>query len=178
MQQKTSDDILGGRWGKVVPSGARSPAMLLTGNYRRSLDDKHRVAIPKQLRDAIEGERLFVTPGTDRALVVYPQLVLEQVGAALEKLSPAAPEARSFARLFYSQAQPAEIDRQGRLRFTPELVGFAGLTSEVVVVGVRDCFEIWDASHWDAFLNASQPGYDLLAERVLGEAKKLQEPRS
>jgi MraZ protein len=76
--------------------------------------------------------------------------------------------------LFFSQAQPGEIDRQGRLRIPPELATFAGLTSELVVVGVRDRIEIWDAAGWDAFLGATQAGYDSLAEQVLGEAKRIQ----
>ncbi|MFO0942435.1 MAG: hypothetical protein U0930_16985 [Pirellulales bacterium] len=115
--------------------------MLLTGCYRRTLDDKARLAIPKQLRDAIgfpQETNLFIAPGTDKALVIYTAAVLEEIGQALSKLSPAGKDTRAFSRLFYSQAQPAEIDKQGRLRIPTELASFAGIKSEVVALGVRD----------------------------------------
>lgn len=147
--------------------------MLLTGCYRRTLDDKARLAIPKQLRDAIgfpQETNLFIAPGTDKALVIYTAAVLEEIGQALSKLSPAGKDTRAFARLFYSQAQPAEIDKQGRLRIPAELASFAGIKSEVVALGVRDRIELWDAATWDNFLTQNQSSYDALAEAVLGQA--------
>jgi MraZ protein len=155
--------------------------MLLTGSYRRSLDDKLRLAIPKQLRDAIgfpENNTLFIAPGTDRVLVIYTAEVLEQIGRSLSKLSPAAKETRDFSRLFYAQSQPADVDRQGRLRIPPELAKLSGLQNEVMVIGVRDRIELWDASHWDDFLNRTQPTYDDLAESVFREASREMLPNS
>ena len=148
--------------------------MLLTGSYRRTLDDKLRLAIPKQLRDALgfpEKTNLFIAPGTEKALVIYTAAVLEQIGAALSRLSPAAKDTRAFSRLFYAQAQPADIDRQGRLRIPPELAKLSGISSEVVVVGVRDRIELWEAGSWDAFLEQAQPTYDDLAESVFRDAQ-------
>lgn len=148
--------------------------MLLTGSYRRTLDEKLRLAIPKQLRDSLADSSLFIAPGTDLALVIYTAEVLGNIGRALSKLSPAAKEARSFSRLFYAQAQPAEIDRQGRLRIPPELAKLSKLNTEVVVVGVRDRIELWDGEAWEAFMNATQPSYDELAERVFGDAHEME----
>ncbi len=147
--------------------------MLLTGSYRRNLDDKLRLAIPKQLRDALgfpDNNSLFIAPGNDRSLVIYTAGVLEQIGQALSKLSPAARDTRDFSRLFYAQAQPAEIDRQGRLRIPPELAKLSNLLNEVVVIGVRDRIELWDAAAWDQFLANTQPSYDDLAESVFRSA--------
>lgn len=147
--------------------------MLLTGSYRRNLDDKMRVAIPKQLRDAIgfpEQKALYIAPGTDSVLVIYTAEVLEQIGQSLGRLSPAAKETRAFSRLFYAQAQMAEIDKQGRLRVPPELAKLSSLDSEVVVLGVRDRIELWSAQRWDHFLTETQPTYDALAEQVFHEA--------
>ncbi|HAC91275.1 MAG TPA: cell division/cell wall cluster transcriptional repressor MraZ, partial [Planctomycetaceae bacterium] len=85
-------------------------------------------------------------------------------------LSPAGKESRAFSRLFYAQAQPAEVDRNGRLRIPVELAKWAGLVSEVVVVGVRDRIEVWDSVVWDRFLEQNQPVYDSLAEAVWNQA--------
>lgn len=147
--------------------------MLLTGSYRRSLDDKLRLAIPKQMRDALNypnEKSLFIAPGQDRSLAIYTEEVLEQMGKSLNRLSPAAKQTRAFSRLFYAQAQPAEIDKQGRLRIPPELAKLGELEGEVVVVGVRDRIELWSATSWDAFLNDTLPSYDDLAEQVMSDA--------
>ncbi len=145
--------------------------MLFTGSYRRSLDEKLRLAIPKQLRDALAGSegtsKLFITPGTDHSLAIYTEKVLEELGQSLAQNSPAAKDTRAFSRLFYAQAQPAEIDGQGRLRVPTELAKLANLTGDVVVLGVRDHIELWEAKAWDAFLAVTQPTYDELAEKVL-----------
>lgn len=150
--------------------------MLLTGSYRRSLDDKLRLAIPKQLREALgfpERKGLFIAPGTDKSLVIYTAEVLEQIGSALGKLSPAAKETRAFSRLLYAQAQPADVDRQGRLRIPPDLAKLSELKDEVVVLGVRDRIELWNAESWDEFLSVTQPSYDDLAEQVFGDANSM-----
>ena len=154
--------------------------MLFTGSYRRSLDEKLRLAIPKQLRDVLGDNEvrseLFITPGTDHSLAIYTEKVLEELGQRLAQSSPAAKDTRAFSRLFYAQAQPAEIDGQGRLRVPAELAKLASLTGEVVVLGVRDHIELWEAAAWDEFLSATQPSYDELAEKVLrGEMTSLKQ---
>lgn len=149
--------------------------MLLTGSYRRTLDDKLRLAIPKQLRDAVgftDQTVLYLAPGTDGSLAIYTQEVFDQLGQRLASASPAAQEMRSFSRLFYAQAQMAEVDKQGRLRIPPELAQLAKLSNEVVLLGVRDHMELWDAVTWTSYLNDNQPKYDRLAENALAEQPK------
>jgi MraZ protein len=142
--------------------------MLLTGNFRRLLDDKFRFAIPKPLRDAIgpEVQTLVVTPGTDGSLNMYTESIFAAVGASLAESSPAAREQRVFCRLFYSQAQQVEIDRQSRVRLTDDLIQFAGLKTELVLVGVRDHIEVWDAERWSLFIERHQADFDEWAERA------------
>lgn len=153
--------------------------MLLTGSYRRTLDDKFRLAIPKQLRDAAgfaDTTVLYLAPGTDGSLAIYTQEVIEALGSRLADTSPAAQDMRSFSRLFYAQAQPAEIDKQGRLRVPPELAKWSGIQSEVVLLGVRDHMELWDAAAWDRYLTDNQPRYDRLAESAFAPAVKPTAP--
>jgi len=151
---------------------SQSWSMLLTGSYRRNLDDKLRLSIPKVMREALDfpdQRDLYIAPGQDQSLAIYPPNVLEEIGRALSRSSPAAKQTRNFSRLFYAQAQRAEIDRQGRLRIPPELAQLASLKEEVVVLGVRDRIELWGAAAWDSFLADTQSSYDELAEQVFAE---------
>ncbi|MCA9184516.1 MAG: division/cell wall cluster transcriptional repressor MraZ [Pirellulaceae bacterium] len=155
--------------------------MLLTGTYRRSVDDKQRVAIPKRLRDALKAscsgsssgsadkDALYIAPGTDGSLALYTEGAFSELGARLAQGSPAGQEVRAFSRLFYSQAQRVEMDGQGRFRIPPELFGLAGLGGEVVLVGVRDHMELWDPAKWEKYLEEKQRQYDAIAERAFSQ---------
>jgi MraZ protein len=141
--------------------------VLLTGTFARAIDEKLRIPLPKPVRDELaaeEGQALFVTPGTDGSLAVYTPDILEQWADRLAKSSPTGRDVRTFGRLFYAQAYRTEVDGQGRIRISQELVALAGLTKEVVVIGAGDHLELWDKGRWDAYLAQHQPGYDQIAE--------------
>ncbi len=145
--------------------------MLLTGAYPRTLDEKHRLAIPKILRDAMDHPQsavMYVAPGTDGSLALYTEEAFSRLADQLAQASPTGQEVRAFSRLFYAQAQPVEMDRQGRVRIPTELVQLAGLDKEVVLLGVRDHLELWSAHRWQEYLAEKQPHYDEIAERAFG----------
>ncbi|HEX6960694.1 MAG TPA: division/cell wall cluster transcriptional repressor MraZ [Lacipirellula sp.] len=147
--------------------------VLLTGSYRRALDDKLRLAIPKPLRDQLNpGEPLYLTPGLDGCLGVYTPGAFAALADRLEASSPAAREVRDYSRLFFSQAAAVTPDAQWRFRVTPELTRWAGLAGEVMVVGVRDHIEVWAAEKWDQYVAQHDGQYEQLAEAAfVGVAK-------
>ncbi|MGD0900682.1 MAG: division/cell wall cluster transcriptional repressor MraZ [Thermoguttaceae bacterium] len=149
--------------------------MLLTGAFHRSLDEKLRVAVPKRLRDALKcpvGGGLFVAPGTDATLTIYSEEAFARLAERLAAASPAEQEVRAFRRLFYGQAQWAELDRQGRVRIPPELVELARLEKEVVLLGVGDQLELWSAARWQAYVVEKQARYDEIAEAAFGGPRR------
>jgi MraZ protein len=142
--------------------------MLLTGSYRRALDDKQRLAIPKPLREQLPaGEPLYLTPGLDGCLAVYPKGAFSALAHRLSANSPGSREVRDYSRLFYSQATCVVPDSQWRFRATPELVAWAELSGEVVVVGVRDHLEVWAVEKWEQYLARCDGHYEQLAEIAL-----------
>jgi len=143
--------------------------MLLTGAFHRSLDEKHRFAIPKPLRDAIghpDVSVVYLAPGTDSSLELYTEESFSQLAGKLEEGSRNAKEIRAFHRLFYAQVQRVEIDKHGRVRLPAELAELSHLEKEIVLLGVRDHIEIWDRSRWQTYLGENQPHYDDLAENA------------
>jgi len=147
----------------MVESG--SP-MVLTGSFPRTLDEKLRVAIPKELRDAAglaAGGAIFVTPGTDGSLALYPEPSFSQMAERLASVSPTAPESRDFHRLFFARAQRVELDGQGRIRIPTELAAQAGLHKEAVLIGVRNHLELFDRQRWEAYVAEKTPKYDEIA---------------
>jgi MraZ protein len=144
--------------------------MWLTGTFRRSLDEKLRVALPKSLREAIgcpENSVLYLAPGTDGSLDLYPERSFSRLAEKLEHGSANVKEVRAFSRLFYAQVQRVELDAHGRVRLPAELAGLASLRKEIVLLGVRDHLEVWDSECWEAYAKRTQPHYDDLAEQAL-----------
>ena len=142
--------------------------MLFTGSYRRALDDKLRLAIPRPLRERLPVDRrLYLTTGLDGCLAAYPEPAFAALAERLAAASPAAREVRDYSRLFYSHATCVVPDRQWRVRVPLELAQWAGLDGEVMVVGVRDHLEIWLYAKWQEYVARRDPQYDALAELAL-----------
>jgi len=139
--------------------------MLLTGTYPRTLDDKKRLALAKRVREQLgEPTTLFVTPGPDGCLWLYTQDGLERLAEKLDQSPATDAEARVFRRLYFAQTEAVDVDRNGRILVPDRLVQFAGLQHEVVLIGVRDHLELWDAERWQSYLTQHAPRFDAVAE--------------
>jgi MraZ protein len=143
--------------------------MLLTGTYPRTLDDKKRLAFPKRIRELLgDPTTLYVTPGPDQSLWVYTQEGLERLAEKLDQAPTADAEARVFRRLYFAQTEAVDVDRAGRVLIPDRLAQFAQLKHDVVVIGVRDHLELWDAAHWQQYLTDNAPRFDKVAEGAFG----------
>jgi MraZ protein len=139
--------------------------MLLTGTHPRTLDDKKRMTLPKRVREQLgDPETLFVTPGPDQCLWVYTQEGLERLAERLDQAPATDAEARVFRRLYFAQTEKVDLDRSGRVLVPERLVHFAVLQREVVLIGVRDHLELWDAARWQQYLTQHAPRFDQVAE--------------
>lgn len=142
--------------------------MFLTGTYERALDEKQRLPIPKPLREHLQAEgRLYLTPGLDGCLAIYPEGAFAALAERLAASSPASREVRGYSRLFYSQAACVAPDAQWRIRVPNELAQWAALQGAIAIIGVRDHFEVWNAEKWARYTAQCDPHYDQLAELAL-----------
>jgi MraZ protein len=98
--------------------------------------------------------------------VLYSPAGFEKLAKKIARQSSNRVEVRDYKRLFYSRAERVELDAQGRVRIPERLVDFAGLSRDIVLVGVHDHAEIWDAAAWDAYLKAKGPGFDEISTQA------------
>ncbi len=144
--------------------------MPFTGTYERNLDEKQRLPVPKQLRDELAKEScscvLFITPGTDGSLAIYSEKAFQDYTQKLSLLSANDPNVRTYLRLYYSQAEQVEMDKQGRIRIPDRLMKLAGLEHEVVLLGVHQHIELWDLTKWSQFLTQNQSEFDQFASQL------------
>src|SRR5205807_9721477 len=106
----------------------------------------------------------FLAQGLDQCLWIYDQGGLERLAEKLDRTPATDAEARVFRRLFFAQMEAVELDKAGRLLIPERLLEFAGLKHEVVLIGVRDHLELWDAERWQQYMAQNAPRFDAVAE--------------
>lgn len=118
---------------------------MFQGTSQLTLDAKFRISIPTRLREQLQaacGSRLTLTRHPDGCLLVYPRPYWEAKSREVADLPLAA---RALQRLLMGSAQDVEPDAAGRLLIPYELREPAGLERDVMLVGVGEFFELWDA---------------------------------
>jgi MraZ protein len=122
----------------------------LLGQHRYQLDAKGRIALPVGYRDAF-GDGLYLTLGQDRCLYAFPNEEFHRQAEDVRSRPISLHGARDYRRMFFGNAERADLDKQGRLTIPSRLRARVGLEQEVVVVGVFDHLQIWSGPVWDTY---------------------------
>ncbi|MEG1774007.1 MAG: division/cell wall cluster transcriptional repressor MraZ [Oscillospiraceae bacterium] len=120
---------------------------MLIGEYNHSIDSKGRINFPSKLREEL-GEAFVITKGLDNCLFAYRMREWEELEQRTKQLPTS--KARNIQRFLFAGAACVEPDKQGRVLIPQNLRDYAGLTGDVVVVGVSTRAEIWDSARWAA----------------------------
>ena len=139
------------------------------GEYRHSLDHKNRVLIPSKFREAVKEnyvERFYLTRGLEKCIFVFTETDWNLIEQKLKALPFTRGDARNFARMFFSGAYDVVGDKQGRIVIPQPLLTYANVKKDVVMAGVLNRIEIWDASAWNHFVDESSKSYEELAEKL------------
>jgi|SRR5580700_1091921 MraZ protein len=124
---------------------------MFLGEYEHTIDAKGRIAVPAKYRGQID-RGAVISKGMGVCLSVYTMQRWEEKSAELEVASGKdSEELRDFERRIYPSAGDVELDNQGRMVIPARLRSYANLGNDVTVVGVRDHFEIWDRTTWQAY---------------------------
>ena len=112
------------------------------------MDAKGRVSIPAKHRDVLVAQvqgSLTLTRHPDGCLLVYPRPEWEK---KREQIAAFPMQARPLQRLLLGNAQDVEMDASGRILVAPELRTAAGMTRDVMLLGMGSHFELWDSAEW------------------------------
>jgi MraZ protein len=145
--------------------------MSLTGCHARSLDDKLRVAIPKPIRDQLGSDvtHLVIAPGLNGSLDVFPPAEFHRLSQLISEKSL---DVRKYERMLFGRSEKVELDSQGRIRIPERLAALAGLSRDVVLLGVRNHVELWDADRWRKFEEENAAEFDALALKALSRTEE------
>jgi MraZ protein len=156
-----------------------SEAFIL-GEFRRTIDDRHRLAIPKPLADALAGQTPEVFLAKERAgclslwraelwrdkLEKRVKLIRDKL--ELGNLEQQIGQVQLLGRLLSTRHTDVQLDSQGRVLIPKEFREFLGVEpgGEVVVVGAAVCVEIWSPPAWLKYLAKRMPRFRRLFHQL------------
>ena len=119
--------------------------MLFFGEYRHTLDAKNRIFIPAKYREGL-GESFYVTRRMETALAIYPE---EEWIKLTEKINNIPDTAISAVKQFlFSKTFQVSPDAQGRNVRPPDLLKYAKIEKNAVIIGSGQYLEIWSEALW------------------------------
>jgi MraZ protein len=156
------------------------PRNLLSGEFRRSLDERFRLLIPIELMDQLgveEPECLLAKerPGCVSVWLAKEwQAKLETDQALLAdkwragKFDDRLPQLQLLGRLMSTRHRTVKVTERGRLLIPEGFREFLRVEpgSDVMVVGAAACIEIWNPSAWVEYLEDRMPRFRKLLDRL------------
>ena len=138
---------------------------MLIGQYKHTIDNKKRLALPAKFRGEL-GDKVIITKGIEKCLVIYTQKEWEVFSGKLGNLSLAQTEARSFTRSILASATEVVLDKLGRILVPDYLKNYGGLKKDVVICGLSNRLEIWDSEKWDVYNKEAEKGIEEIVSKL------------
>lgn len=124
--------------------------IVFQGASSLSIDAKGRLSIPARYRDALiadAGGRLTITKHPDGCLMIFARPEWEHFR---DRVAALPMQAHWWKRIFLGNALDVELDTAARILVSPELRVAAGLSKDVMLLGMGSHFELWDAAQYAA----------------------------
>lgn len=139
---------------------------MLLGTHTPKLDEKGRLFLPAKFRDELS-EGVVITRGQERCLYVFSAKEFAEIHEKLRQAPASVKDARDYLRVMLSGASDETPDKQGRVLLPAMLRSYAGLTKDLVIIGVGSRAEIWDADSWAQYLAANEDKFANQVEEVI-----------
>ena len=120
---------------------------MFRGRHEHAVDAKGRTSLPARFREvlAAQGEtRIVVTVSLDGCLAAYPMREWEAFEEKLISLPSLDEEMTELKRQLVGYAAECDIDKLGRLMLPTTLREMAGISRNVLWMGMISYIEVWD----------------------------------
>ena len=101
----------------------------------------------RDVRSATAAGQLTITKHPHGCLMVFPRPEWEKFR---ERIAQLPMSAQWWKRIFLGNAMDVDMDGTGRVLVSPELRQAAGLTRDVMLLGMGQHFELWDKTTYEA----------------------------
>jgi len=138
---------------------------MFIGEYSHTIDEKSRLAIPIKFRAELASGAI-VTKGLDGCLFLYTSTEWHKLVEKLNTMPISQKNARAFSRLILAGAMDVDLDKQGRIVLPKYLTDYAKMDHSVIVAGLFNRLEIWDAKVWQEYKAQTEKDSEVLAEQL------------
>jgi len=142
-----------------------------TSEYECKLDAKGRLVLPSRIKAQLPegGQELVIRRGFEQCLILYPMVEFKKVFSKISGLSEFNEEYRKLQRNFFSGTVTVELDSNGRLLIPKNMLTYAAVDKDAILVGMGNKVEIWNPSTYEKH-QISDPGeLSKLAQKHLEE---------
>jgi len=143
---------------KVLACRKNTIKNMLLGEFSHNLDSKGRVAIPAKFKAKLTAGAI-ITRGIDNCLFVFANEEWEILAQKLIALPMAQANSRAFVRLMLAGAMDVNLDNQSRILVPDYLRKYADFKKRVVIAGLYNRVEIWDADRWESYKKKTEAAY-------------------
>jgi len=154
------------------------------GEFEATIDAKGRFLLPAGFKKQLPSDapaRFVINRGFEKCLTLYPVQSWEPIFTRVSQLNDFDPEVRAFRRYFFNGATEVrryffngatevELDSAGRLLLPKNLMPYASLEKDIVLVSALNKVEIWDKTIYNQFFDAFTPdSFSVLANKVMNK---------
>jgi MraZ protein len=130
------------------------------GEYLTKFTGLGRIVLPKKFRDNLSGgNEIVLTRGFEGCVWGYSKLGFEELAQKQLEFSATGQRARYLRRYLFSGSISVELDSQGRFVIPSALLIFANLSTDIVIIGAGDHFEVWNEKAWRKHLKVIEEEY-------------------
>lgn len=144
----------------------------LVDTFRHSLDERKRLTIPSEWRDALgDPDYVYILPSaTENCLELIPVELMERMVEQYQQADLFDDEADADQRAIASISQMLKVDKAGRIRIGDDFLAHVGIKNDVTMIGGMRKATLWASE------NRPEPKggkLDLTAYRAVVEKRKL-----
>ncbi len=143
---------------------------MFRGQFTYSIDAKGRISIPAKLRKQISpdaNDSFVMTRGVLTCIDIYPLNEWMQIEEKLLKLNQFQPDDVRFIRMITQYAVEDTMDSQSRILVPQNLIEYAKIEKEVLILGVLKKIEVWNPKIYEDYLSQSPETFEQIAAKVM-----------
>ena len=120
--------------------------MPFVGEYTHTLDAKNRIFIPTKLRDDL-GDHFYITRKMNKScLAVYSTVEMDRICEQIAQFPDS--EVSEIKEFLFSKTIYVTPDSNGRVVLPPNILEYAKIDRNAVIVGAGNHLQIWSDILW------------------------------
>jgi len=136
------------------------------GRYDYAMDGRGRVPVPPRYRSLFAGGAVLSQGSPDPCLRLYTIETFQQQASRYVVEPPLRRSGKIVRYALFGGSFDIELDGQGRILIPPPLRAYAGLETNVVMMGTGESLAIWNPEQFQAYMASIEGEIEATFETV------------